>query len=74
MLQLRAERREEKKEEIRAGYRSEFRYGAFRWIVPLPAGASEQDITASYTDGILEVRVPLGGQQPPAKKIPIRRS
>lgn len=74
VVQLRAERREEKKEETRAGYRSEFRYGAFHRTVALPAGASEQNINASYTDGILEVRVPLGGQQqPPAKKIPIRR-
>src|SRR5512135_1359098 len=73
VLQLRAERREEKKEETRAGYRSEFRYGAFRRTVALPAGANEQDIAASYTNSILEVRVPLGGPPPPAKKIPIRR-
>ncbi len=73
VLHLRAERREEKKEETRAGYRSEFRYGAFRRTVALPAKVSEQDIDASYRDGILEVRVPLGGKQPPAKKILIRR-
>lgn len=38
---------------------SEFRYGAFSRAVRLPAGAKEEEITASYSGGILSVRVPL---------------
>jgi HSP20 family protein len=38
---------------------SEFRYGsAFRTLV-LPVGAREDEITARYANGILEVRVPV---------------
>ena len=38
---------------------TEFRYGAFSRAVRLPAGAKEEEITASYSGGILSVRVPL---------------
>lgn len=56
VITVRAERREEKKE----GGRSEFRYGAFARTVVLPANARDNDIRASYGDGILEVSVGLG--------------
>lgn len=66
-LVLHAERREEKQE----GGRSEFHYGAFTRRVPLPAGAKEETISATYTDGILEIAVELGAEGPAEKKIPI---
>jgi HSP20 family molecular chaperone IbpA len=55
VLTVKAERREEKKE----GGRSEFRYGSFARSVTLPAGADEENVAASYRDGILEVRTPI---------------
>jgi HSP20 family molecular chaperone IbpA len=55
VLTVRAERREEKKE----GGRSEFRYGSFARSVTLPTGADEENVAASYRDGILEVRTPI---------------
>ena len=74
MLTIQAERREEKKQEGKAGYRSEFRYGMFRRTMPLPAGVKDDDIKASYVDGILEVRVPAAEQPAPAiRKIPVSR-
>ena len=51
---------------------TEFRYGAFSRMIRLPANAKEEDITASYSDGVLTVRVPLTA--PPratTRKIPI---
>lgn len=43
---------------------------------PLPEGVTESDITASYKDGILEIRVPL--PEPPLaeepKKIAVTRA
>jgi len=72
-LQIRAERRETKTDE-RKGYRSEFRYGSFSRTVRLPSGASADDIQAKYTDGILEVRVPIDKTTAESKKIPIARS
>jgi HSP20 family protein len=72
LLTIKAERREENKQEDKAGYRSEFRYGMFRRSVELPAGVKEDDIKASYVDGILEVRVPAAEPAAPAvRKIPV---
>ena len=71
-LSLSAERREESTTRGRDGYRSEFRYGSFSRVVPLPAGASEQDVKATYKDGILEVRITVDPDAA-AKRIPIER-
>jgi HSP20 family protein len=58
LLTISAERRDESTGE-RDGYRRrEFRYGRFERSLRLPAGVSESDITATYKDGILEIRVP----------------
>jgi HSP20 family protein len=68
VLTIKAERREEKKE----GGRSEFRYGAFTRSVTLPSGADEDAVTASYDNGVLEVRVPIKEPKAPeAKRITI---
>ena len=73
-LRIRAERRQESKIEEKGRYRSEFRYGSFSRSVPLPVGATEADVKASYRDGILEVRVPIDRGKAEARKIPIQRS
>lgn len=52
--------RAERKEELKEGGRSEFRYGAFERSVTLPATAKEDDVSATYVDGILTVTVGLG--------------
>ena len=44
---------------------SEFSYGSFSRTVSLPAGADEDDITATYDRGILTVSVPLLETEPP---------
>jgi HSP20 family protein len=70
MLTIRGERREETKEKNRR----EFHYGSFRRTVSLPKGAEPDKITASYNDGVLEVRVPTRGAEAPSMRIPIQRS
>ena len=72
-LRVRAERREESRDES-DGYRTEFRYGLFERIIPLPAGVNEEQVRASYKDGILEVRVPIDQERAEAKRIPVARS
>ena len=47
---------EEKKDEY---FRSEREYGRFYRAVPLPEGVKFDDIKATFTDGVLEVSVPL---------------
>jgi HSP20 family protein len=72
-LRIRGERRQESKTENKNGYRSEFRYGSFLRTIALPAGASDQDVEATYVDGVLEVRVPVNRAEAAAKKIPVSR-
>lgn len=62
MLRIKAERRVEDKTEDRGYTRHELRYGSFVRTLPLPVGASESDIIASYKDGILELRIPVSEQ------------
>lgn len=73
MLRLKAERRQETEVEDKAGYRSEFSYGSFSRTVPLAPGVGEEDVKASYRDGILEVRLPIDQEEAAVRKIPIRR-
>jgi HSP20 family protein len=69
-LQINAQRRVEKTTEDKGYTRHELRYGSFTRTLPLPDGASESDITATYKDGILEIRVPV--KEPPATTAPTK--
>jgi hypothetical protein len=40
-------------------YRSEREYGSFYRAVPLPEGVKLEDVKATFSDGVLEVSVPL---------------
>lgn len=73
MLHIEAQRREEEKKEGKGYVRQELRYGAFARTLALPEGVTESDISASYKDGILEIRVPAPAVTEP-KKIPISKS
>ena len=70
MLRIDAERRVEKDTEDKGYTRHELRYGRFTRSLPIPDGVSPDDITATYKDGILEVRVPM--PQPPAGQAPTK--
>jgi HSP20 family protein len=72
MLHIKAERQEKTEHKDKSGYRSEFRYGSFSRSVSLPPGTLEEDITATYKDGVLEVRVPAPEQAPSTEKRKIR--
>ncbi len=65
IVHLSAHREERTQEERPSGYRSEFRYGSFSRSVRLPEGATEQDVTATYKDGVLEVRIPVATARRP---------
>lgn len=73
VLRIKAERRQETTSDDKKGYRSEFRYGSFVRAVELPAGATEDDVKATYHDGILEVRVPINTERAAARRVPIAR-
>jgi HSP20 family protein len=51
-------------------FRFERRYGTFARTIAVPQGVSDDAITATYTDGVLEVHVPKP-EQPKPKRIQI---
>ena len=65
-----AGKREERHEE---GQRSEFFYGRFMRTLTLPSGATGEDISASYKDGILEVAVPMHEPQGEVQRVAVSR-
>jgi HSP20 family protein len=74
VLHMRARREEKSEKKDKDVYRSEFRYGSFVRNVALPEGVDIDDITASYKDGILEVRAPMPKEdKPEVTKVPITR-
>jgi HSP20 family protein len=68
--------REQKAEKTeKRGYRSEFRYGEFERQIALPPGATPDDVKATYSDGILEVRIPCPEKaQPAPTKVPVTKT
>jgi HSP20 family protein len=71
-LHIRAEKRKEKRVEQRDVYRSEIHYGAFSRVLPLPPGTTEKNIRADYTNGVLEIHVPVKKEAPTeGKKITV---
>jgi HSP20 family protein len=58
-LAISGERKHEAEEKGEQFYRSEREYGSFYRAVPLPEGAKVEDVKATFTDGVLEVSVPL---------------
>jgi len=74
VLHISAERRGEEETEGKHFRRRELRYGSFHRDLPLPAGCSEDDVKASYKDGILEIRVPApSAEMKAATKISITK-
>jgi HSP20 family protein len=73
VLTITAQRRESKKETSDLGYRTEFSYGSFLRQIRLPKGASSDVVSATYQDGVLEIRIPKPEHDAESKRIPIER-
>ncbi|MCV2395773.1 Hsp20/alpha crystallin family protein [Actinotalea sp. M2MS4P-6] len=75
VLTISAERTARSEEKEKDSYRSEFHYGSFSRTLPLPSGATDADVTATYKDGVLEVRVPVPAEPPTptARTVPVTR-
>lgn len=52
---------------------SEFRYGSFSRTLPLPQDADDEDISATYDRGVLEVTVGLSPRGKETRRVPITR-
>jgi HSP20 family protein len=66
-LVVKAERQQEEK----GKNGSSFRYGKFQRTIPLPDGATHDEIEACYKSGILELKIPKG-EQSQAKRITVK--
>jgi HSP20 family protein len=63
-------KREEQEE---SDQRSEFFYGRFMRTLALPSSVKEENIKASYRDGILEVSIPIRESAEKPRIIPVSR-
>jgi len=70
MLTIQAKR----EEEVRDYHRNEFRYGYFARSIPLPLGADESSLRATYQYGILEITVKLTEPKQSSQRVPIERT
>lgn len=68
-LVVRGSREEEEHEKNR----HELHYGSFYRAVRLPEGARVDEIAATYTDGVLEVSLPIDAAAMTPKQIPVHR-
>jgi HSP20 family protein len=69
-LSISASRQRKHEVETDGFRRFESRYGTFSRTVGLPQGVSDDDITATYENGVLEIRVPKP-EQPKPKRVEI---
>ena len=75
-LAIEAERHEEGEVDRDGFMLRELRYGTFSRSLPLAAGVTAASITATYKDGLLEVRIPAAAATPapPPARIPVTTS
>lgn len=73
LLHIKAQRSESTERKEKSFYRSEFRYGAFERTLPLPPGATLDDVKATYESGVLEIRIPTTDAVTKAHKVPVQR-
>ena len=57
-VSITGERKSETKTEEKGMTRTEFRYGKFQRVIPLPARVQHEQVQAEYKDGILNLNLP----------------
>ena len=73
-LIISGERKEEKEEKREGFYRSERNYGRFYRQIPLPEGAKTEKASATFTNGVLEVKLPVAKAETHARKLEIKEA
>lgn len=71
-LTLSGERKEEKEEKLEGYYRTERSYGSFYRVIPLPEGTSIDKATATFNNGLLEVKLQVPKTEPRIHKLEIK--
>ncbi|HWP55165.1 MAG TPA: Hsp20/alpha crystallin family protein [Pyrinomonadaceae bacterium] len=73
-LTISGERKEEKEEKGEGFYRTERNYGRFYRQIPLPEGAKTDEANATFTNGVLEVKIPVAKMESHARKVEIKEA
>jgi HSP20 family protein len=71
-LTLSGERKEEKEEKREGYYRTERSYGSFYRLIPLPDGTNVDKATATFKDGMLEVKLQVPKTEPRTREVEIK--
>jgi len=64
-LLISGEKKEEREDREKGLVRSERRYGSFRRMIPIPAGADPEKVTAEYDRGMLTIHLPKSDARKP---------
>lgn len=72
-LVIEGERKQEQSSDERGWHHSEVVYGRFYRLIPLPDGAKVDEARANFTNGVLEISVPLPEAQSQRRQIPIAK-
>ncbi|WAL58284.1 Hsp20/alpha crystallin family protein [Thermocoleostomius sinensis] len=62
-VSIMGERKSETKTEEKGMTRTEFRYGKFQRVIPLPARVQNTNVQAEYKDGILKLNLPKAEEE-----------
>lgn len=62
-VSISGERKSETKTQENGVTRSEFRYGKFQRVIPLPSKIQNTNVTAEYKDGILNLTLPKAEEE-----------
>jgi len=62
-ISIKGERKSETKTEEKGVTRSEFHYGKFQRVIPLPTRIQNTNVTAEYKDGILNLTLPKAEEE-----------
>jgi HSP20 family protein len=67
VLTLKGEKKQEKKSEKENYHRIERSYGSFSRSFTLPTGVRQEDVKATFKDGVLEITMPKSEEAKPRK-------
>jgi len=74
-VSIAGEYRSESKSEDHQVYRSEFRYGGFRRVIPLPTPVQNDQVKADFKDGILTLTLPkVEADRPKVVKVDLNQT
>ncbi|MBZ8179620.1 Hsp20/alpha crystallin family protein [Oscillatoria salina] len=62
-VSIRGERKSQFKSEEEGMTRTEFRYGQFQRVIPLPGKIKNNEVQAEYKDGILQLTLPKADEE-----------